>query len=75
MSEDEFWEVADNWYQRSHKLREVWQDKTLSSSKRVKAYTLWSRMYFRVMNCFEIAKRIRIDESKPPLFKDGKFDI
>ena len=55
---EEFYEFADVWYQRTHKLREIWQDKTQSTVKREKAYLLFRVMFKRVMNLSKIAMKI-----------------
>ena len=45
----EFWEFADIWYQRSHQLREIWQNDSEPTERREKALKLWLVMYRRVM--------------------------
>jgi hypothetical protein len=60
----EFWEVAENWYQRTHKLREVWQDFEASDKRKVKAFYLWNIMAQRMLNINQ--KAIEITQPKPP---------
>lgn len=57
-SYNQFVEVADIWYQRIHKIREVWQDESTPQEKRVKAFKLWCRLYPIVMNSFHIAQKL-----------------
>lgn len=69
--ENEFWEFADNWYHRTHRLREVWQDVNESQCRRLKAFELWNVMYSRVMRLHSIAVNL-IPKFDP---KHGKFVI
>ncbi len=66
-SEYEFWQIAENWYARTHRLREVWQDETKPIEKRIKATLLWAKMSERVFLCVSIAKEI--SKPKPKLEK------
>ena len=54
----EFYEFADVWYQRTHKLREIWQDETQAKVKREKSYLLFKVMMQRVMKLTQVAIRI-----------------
>ena len=54
----EFYQFADVWYQRTHKLREIWQDQTQAKVKREKAYLLFKVMMQRVMKLTQVAIRI-----------------
>lgn len=65
----EFYEFADIWYQRAHRLREVWQNIRETEERRAKAFTLWLIMYDRVMKLVPIATKI--NQVKPPKFEKG----
>ena len=59
----EFYDFADVWYQRTHKLREIWQDETQTTTKRERAYLLFKIMFERVMKLAQVA--IKINQSLP----------
>lgn len=59
-TKDQFYKFADVWYQRSHKLRRVFQDENETPKRIVKAYILWSVMGMRISKLFEIAKKLEI---------------
>jgi len=63
MKKQEFYQVSENWYQRTHKLRRVWQNKENSLQKRVKAFYLFQIMMKRVLHCTQIA--IKINQVNP----------
>jgi len=65
----EFYEFADIWYQRAHRLLEVWQNIRETEERRAKAFTLWIIMYDRVMKLVPIATKI--SQVKPPKFENG----
>jgi hypothetical protein len=65
----EFYEFADIWYQRVHRLREVWQNIRETDERRSKAFTLWLIMYDRVMKLVPIATKI--NQVKLPKFEKG----
>jgi len=69
----EFYEFADIWHQRSHRLREVWQNIINTDEQRAKAFTLWLIMYDRVMKLFAIATRT--NQVKPPKFENCNLHI
>jgi len=60
----EFYEFADIWYQRVHRLREVWQDENEPTERKEKALMLWTIMYKRVMALFQMS--IKINQQKLP---------
>ena len=64
MTRTEFYDFADVWYQRTHKLRCVWQDKNETNSRRIKAYYLWFLMARRVLHLADIAKKAMIIQPK-----------
>jgi hypothetical protein len=55
MKKSEFYNIADIWYQRSFKLKLIWNNDTELPERRLKAYKLWLRLYSRVRNCVNIA--------------------
>lgn len=63
----EFYKFADVWYQRTHRLREIWQDENETSIRKEKAFYLWDVMYKRVMKLVQVA--IKINQPKPPKTK------
>jgi hypothetical protein len=60
----QFFEVAENWYQRTHKLREVWQDENCTPERKDKAYKLWQIMGNRMMNITQ--KAIELSQPRLP---------
>lgn len=64
MTNAEFWEVANNWYQRTHKLRVIWQDESLSIGKRERAFNLHAIMLQR-MTAIQL-KAIELSQPKRP---------
>jgi len=54
----EFYEFADIWYQRVHRLKEIWQNVNNSEKRKIHAFALWFVMYKRVMKLVEIAIKI-----------------
>lgn len=53
----EFYDFADIWYQRTHKLRKVWKDKNQTKEKREKAFLLFKVMLQRVIKLTQIATK------------------
>lgn len=51
MTISELENVGNNWMNRAHNLRVIWQDESLPWVKRNKAFKLWNTMYRRVLNC------------------------
>lgn len=72
ITEKEFWEMADNWYQRAHKLRVIWQDESQADLRKAKAFRLWVVMYERVMKCIPMATELHI-RPVPHNFKKGGY--
>ncbi|MFL1896806.1 DUF1778 domain-containing protein [Aquimarina sp. 2-A2] len=62
-TKDQFYAFADVWYQRSQKLRDVWQNEEQPRAKREKAFHLWKIMFDRVINLTRVA--IIFDKHKP----------
>ena len=58
----EFYEFADIWYQRAHKLRDVWQNKKETKERRARALKLWIIMYQRINKLIQIA--IKLNQPK-----------
>lgn len=63
-TEDQFWEFANNQYDRMHKLREVWQDFGETYKRREKAHKLWYIMSQRVKRLATIWASIRYNKLK-----------
>ena len=63
-TEKDFWEFSDNWHQRTHRLREVWQNPREEKSRQAKAFKLWLIMYDRVMKLVPIATKIIVYKDK-----------
>jgi len=59
-SEKEFYEFADIWYQRSHRLRYIWQSVDESEERREQALDLWLEMYRRIKILQSFATRLSI---------------
>jgi len=59
-TETEFYEFADIWYQRSHRLRSVWQNTKETGERRKKAFRLWRIMYNRVMKLVHITTEMNL---------------
>lgn len=57
-TQTDFYKFSDIWYQRCHKLREVWQNENNNPKTRMKAYRLWLVMYTRVIKLSNIAKEL-----------------
>ena len=67
-TEDQFWEFANNQYNRMHNLREVWQNTTETFERRKKAHKLWYIMKERV-------KRLATIGSSIHYYKLKDFDV
>lgn len=64
-TKDQFYSLADNWYQRTIRLAEIWQSKEdIPENKRVKAVYLWSIMAARMAKITQ--KAIEISSPKKP---------
>lgn len=61
MTLKEVYDIAEIWYQRSHKLREVWQNEKQNPLRFYKAFRLHMEMIKRVL---VISKKIREIESR-----------
>jgi len=57
-NEEMFWKMADNRYQRAHKLRVVWQNPDETSDRREKAFKLWQIMLKKNMILMRIITKI-----------------
>ncbi len=64
--------IAENWYQRTHKLREIWQDENLPAGYRDKARRLWVKMVGRL--AFITNELIKSRQPKQK-FPSGGFPI
>jgi len=69
----EFYEMADIWYQRAHKLREVWQNE-IGTERGLRAYYIWLKLYERLQYCIHIA--MKFSQPKLPVkYKTGGLNI
>jgi len=66
----EFYEFSDIWYQRAHRLREIWQDLEETKIKRDRAYKLWVIMVRRVLYLQQVALRNN-QITQPKNFEQG----
>ena len=57
-TENQFWIVAENWYERGNKLRDIWQDDSCNIKTRIKAFILWNKMKDRIMRLVPIVIKI-----------------
>ena len=74
MTRQEFEAMAENWYQRTHRLREVWQNPDTPEAKKEKAMRLWWAMFQRMQKIFAVA--MEINQPKPiPGLKSGGLAI
>jgi hypothetical protein len=64
-TEAEFNQFADNWYQRVHRLREVWQNPLETRKRKEKAFVLWRIMFHRTMKLFQMALVMSQPKRKP----------
>lgn len=55
-TKSQFWEFSENWYQRVHKLRRVWQNETETQKRKEKAFKLWQIMTQRILYLASIAR-------------------
>ena len=66
----QFWEVAESWYQRTHRLREVTESDNETPERKSKALKLFLIMAGRMRVVSQIA--IKINTPNPPQhFKVG----
>lgn len=64
ITEKQFWEIAERWYQRTHRLREIAEDENETPERKKKALELFSIMVIRMMKVARMAVEIRTP--KPP---------
>jgi len=57
-TKEQFYNFADVWYQRTHKLIRVCQDENIDLVKREKACLLFNIMLKRVMKLTQVANKI-----------------
>lgn len=46
----ELYVIADNWRNRSHRLRDIWQDTNRDPKERSKAHLIWWKLVKRILN-------------------------
>lgn len=63
--------IAENWFQRAHKLREIWQDEQTPQIKKEKAFRLWVTMTTRVLRAGHALSEYRIKKNAIIKFPAG----
>ena len=63
MKEKEFWDMANNWHQRTHRLREFSEDQSKPYDKRRKAFRLFLNMANRMLKITNVASSISKEKS------------
>jgi hypothetical protein len=58
-TEKEFWELAETWYQRTHRLREITEKENETPERKKKALKLYLIMVDRMMKVSSMAIKIR----------------
>jgi hypothetical protein len=56
---NQFNDFADVWYQRTHNLREVWQNNDETLERRIKAFKLFHIMSIRVLNLVQFSMKLQ----------------
>ena len=59
----QFYDMAETQYQRTIRLRDIWQDDNESIYRRTKAFALWGRMFLRMQRINTVA--VKINQYKP----------
>ncbi len=54
-TEKQFWNLAENWYQRTHRLREIWQNSKETETRKSKALRLHLIMVHRMLTITRVA--------------------
>lgn len=69
-TQKEFWELAENWYQRTHKLRLVTENENETPERRSKALKLFLIMAGRMQKVTKMATDITMPKA-PTNFERG----
>jgi len=64
-SREYFHQGTEAWYQRTHRLREFWQDTNQNMYSRCRALALWHEMYQRMQFALQVI--IQLNTPKAPL--------
>jgi hypothetical protein len=56
-TKQKFWELAENWHQRTHRLRELSQNETETPERKAKALKLFLIMLGRMQSVIQMAIR------------------
>ena len=70
-TEKQFWAFSENWYQRGHNLRRVWQNENESTKYQMKALRIWNIMLQRMVCLSQIASNMRQIKQPKPFTKGG----
>lgn len=70
MTIEHFWLAADTWYQRTHRLREIFINESETEVRRFKASKLWRIMFVRMLEVNKIATSLRVPKA-PNGMKSG----
>lgn len=68
---DQAYEVADLWYQRTFKLKCIWDNKYEPSNRRIKAFALWNMMRDRVVTISNAIYKIKHGSKLIPYEQGG----
>ena len=63
MKEKEFWDMANNWHERTHRLREFAEDESKPYDRRRKAFYLFLDMVNRMLKITKVASYISKEKS------------
>jgi hypothetical protein len=55
---NDVYKVGDIWYQRSFKLRDIWQNPDESIIRQTKAFTLWLVLQKRIIKVTELVSKL-----------------
>lgn len=70
-TEQEFYKLADIWYQRTLKLSAIWKNRKYSEIDRMRAFELWNKMSQRVVKL----QRISLSINHVKLNSSSKFPV
>lgn len=70
-TEKEFWELAETWYQRTRRLREVTENKNETPERKSKALKLFLIMVDRMMKVTTMATKIRTPKAPSNFGRGG----
>ena len=65
--------IAENWYQRTHKLRIIWQKEANDEEKRAKAFLLFIQMMHRTLKIGNIITKTKMPKAPKDMLFGGIF--